>query len=430
MTNLSDLIRERAVNINYTGEVESSNVKEALDLLSLDQNDGSLLIKKDLWNLVIPKYYNKDWLSVAQHQIPFAIFFGYNDYASFYIRVKELGTNNGLDEPKLQFSTWNDLYDYINNNASITNDVFDFHVQITCYAFVDTKQSITKIYGMNMFFSTLKGRKNYKTSKVKTASSTIWPNLGTFMEDLYDKFLGYTNGINTVEASKTLWFPQNYKNMYSMIPSDKGMISFSGAISGDRKSFNKVSEVYEDVDGSYGFSVKNSLVYGLNMDNNVATWEYKDDVLNDYEHFYGNESYIRVYLLKNDDNYAFYIKPIGQDIFRIGYSENAGEDSNLFIEYEGTDSYKEVHKLTLTNNLNDNNSDLLDNGYSWVVVKKDFFKYFVHSSTVNNQTSSIHRRKLRFFYQCSNGTISEPSKNIVAYHAKIGAKVLIMPEYD
>lgn len=246
-----------------------------------------------------------------------------------------------------QFATYSELITFLNSNLTGTGSITN---NVTVTAYIQQNEVVKpfrRSYGINRFFSVLKGQDNYKSTnygaKTIDTQKNRWEELPEFYEQVYQDFLG-VSAPPADNAGRTFWFPQTIRRMYDH---HQNNIQFpSGNASQRRYYLTTNSTTYSGVNGGdwvyhqqifYGMSPGNTNVVNLS---NVQ----KDNFT------CGVYSTVRVsmYLSSSDSNkIAFFIKPVGVDMFHLGFNpamKSVGA-LTLFAEYRHPNGYTRLHKI-------------------------------------------------------------------------------------
>jgi len=342
----------------------------------------------------------------------------FDDYNKFLFNIY---CENGDVFLEKQFVSKNDLVDFLNNNLERNNngnEVVPYIIE--CYAKINSSVgNINKIYGMNLFYSVLKGRNSYK-KRILTLYDGAYSTgnkIDNFKHDLVKKlwdyftFDGFLQEYNYDAAAKSIWFPQTYSNIYNPLYSGNS-ITFNSSIVGNRHVFNWGDSTFHLHDG-YRLKVTSSVVIGMPIDQN--TFSLFRDIFFDGMYSY-NYSYCRVYKLEgrdhNSDNItALFLKPIGQDTFRLNYIPNISEKDLYAYYYEGDNDHQPVVKR-----LNATKSNLIISDISFLVKKTDWnVRPNIGNVSTINHIGKNKIKKIRFFIGDGNGNISPLSPEITPY---------------
>jgi hypothetical protein len=349
----------------------------------------------------------------------------YDDYSNFLFNVYCEGGNVFLNK---QFKTKDDMISFLNDNLERPNNdenteryAIECHVNQTSDIGV-----INKIYAMNLFYSVLKGSGAYK-KHVKTLyeGAYIDENINIFKHELikgvwdYFTFEGFLQPDSYDNAAKSIWFPQTHSNIYNLLNAGN-KISFQG-ISGERHCFNWGDSSFKLHEGS-AMEVNRSIIIGMPI--GLKSFEMFTDNFHDRE-YSGSYSYLRVYELKgkdlnDDDITSIFIKPIGQDTFRLNYINNLSEKDLYAIYYEGDNDHQpQVKKITSAIKRDDIVGDI-----SFLIRKNDFnFSPIYGNSSMLRHIGGTKIKKIRFFIGDANGNVSPFSSEITPYVFRNGAKL-------
>ena len=338
---------------------------------------------------------------------------------------------NGTQFLAQQFQNTDELISFLNIHTphngmgSITSPYI-----VECYAKqVPEVGAISKIRGINTFYSCLKGNDAYRQN-YRTTYTTLYVNGGGFVskrEDfltkIWDYFLfpGFINLTNIEFAARATWFPQTPTNMYGLL-SNGNQISFTSGQAGDRWSFNWGDSSFA-AHGINTMIVTDSVTLGLNLYTNeiIVFDSMKDD------EYYANYSFIKIYKIEgidgmSDNRTALFVKPIGQDVFRLNYIPNISNKFLYVIYYEGDNNHQPVIRRLNINARNDIIGDL-----SYMIKKTDWNLYpELVSTNARVHIGHTKQKKFRFFIGDDNGNISQFSPEVAPFCFRSGAKIKTM----
>jgi hypothetical protein len=277
--------------------------------------------------------------------------------------------------------------------------------------------NINKIYGLNLFYSILKGKKKYK-KKIKTLYSGGYQNdnfdWNGFINMVWSHFTfdGFVSSENINDSAKSIWFPQSHSNIYSLLNKINGKVTISGE--SERKCFSWGDSSFCNMDGNINtMSVTDSVVIGLRQGTKDMV---KFTRLRNMNYF-DDYSFVIVYRLdgknQNGDNFtSLYVKPIGQDTFRLNYMKNIHDKDLYIIYYNGDHDHQPVVKrLDNVMRTNDMIGDI-----SFMVRKSDWcVRPHISNSTNCNHTGFNKMKSFKFFIGDKNGNISNFSSEIIPY---------------
>lgn len=135
-----------------------------------------------------------------------------------------------------QFASVTEVYNFMAANATesiVTPNTPMHNIVVRCYDKVNNSlTNIDKLYGMNEFYSMLKGRRNYKyTSRHMGEVNLNWTDFGAWFTDLCNQNVGFPPGhIYAAGNEASIWYARNIKKMYGMPPD--GFSCEIGTVSG------------------------------------------------------------------------------------------------------------------------------------------------------------------------------------------------------
>ena len=346
------------------------------------------------------------------------------DYKDFLCTVKWSDGTEGVTDQK--YDSWNDLGNYIINNAPNDGNSRTATYSIESLAKqTDDIPKINKIYGMNKFFSILKGKGNYKQRIGHMGAvydDLSYSNKAQFIAAVWSHFYpGLVDTGNAASFASCTWIASNYHTMYGLMKSGN-TIMFTQPDAKGRDNWNwGDSSIHNHTNET--MTVDSSVLVGL-YPSGSASFEVFDTV-ND-KVYNSNNSYVRVYKMIgkdqfNDDIVSLYIKPVGVDTFRLNYVPNA-DNLDLFIyAYDGWgDDQPRVRKVSNTYwNTSEANQMMSDISY---LVYKEQWMWTTMSSTTQKHIGETKQKKFRFFLSDGNGNISTFSPEVYPYTHRTGAK--------
>jgi len=162
-----------------------------------------------------------------------------------------------------RFASGAALYTFLNANVTQSGGVSTYNVMGTWYDEIDQSlPKINKIYGMNQFYSILKGRRAYKNSAVYCMNTDYnkgtyckWSNFPTFFAALCNQAIGFPAG-DTLAAGRerAIWFARS-KFPYGIPHSNHTMEGFMMGVgpSLEGRWVFRAGTWYEDLDYAAGY---------------------------------------------------------------------------------------------------------------------------------------------------------------------------------
>jgi len=239
----------------------------------------------------------------------------------------------------LKFTATAEVMAFIRANceeSTITPASPKHNVYMRVYDIVSNEvPKLNKIYGINRFYSLLKGRKQYRNNKPSVDSfGTGWTHFATWFDELSNQLIGFEPGhVYAAGDESSIWMSMDDRCRYGL-PDDGFGVNLTNA--GGRKIWDWVSHTYIPVviDGYLDsgqraycsldlFDNKNS----WNWSSNPYGWETMRTV--DFAHstvvFYGLER-------NGDPNHrAVFLKPVGIDAVAVNWFDTSKYD--LFGHY-------------------------------------------------------------------------------------------------
>jgi len=228
-----------------------------------------------------------------------------------------------------QFDTEADLYTFLAANAVVVGGFYDNFIVGLIYDVVDEESPrITKMYGMNTFYSLLRGRRNYKAGLSFTCADSDnihWSGLGAWFEDLCQAGMGlpawYTwNAAD--HAERVLWFPRSgSRKLYGLPP--EGFTSAISTLGGDRNNWAwgtsswQVAAVPNTYENDGGLQ---TIWCRLDKSAWSSTWDFITNPTRFMTSFNSAASWLRLYRLQRAGGgyNSVFVKPVGID--RIGFN--------------------------------------------------------------------------------------------------------------
>lgn len=339
----------------------------------------------------------------------------------------DISYDNGTQFLEQQFDNIADLTSFLNVHTPYSGNYITSQYIVECYAKqIPEIGAISKIYGLNTFYSCLKGKGAYKKN-YKTAYESLYTHDGHFTdkrEDFITKvwehftFNGFINAGNIENAARAIWFSQTPANVYGLFKNGH-TIRFPNGEIGNRYSFNWGDSSFH-THGTYDISVTDSAFVFLMTGNNIQV----SSSISDNE-YYNNEiiSMIKIYKLEGtdgsgDNRTAIYVKPVGQDVFRLNHISNISGKSLYAIYYEGDNDHQPIIKRL--------NAELVDNIWCDVsyMIEKQHWSLLpaIASSQMKMHIGHSKQKKFRFFIGDDNGNISQFSPEVTPFCFRSGAK--------
>jgi len=260
--------------------------------------------------------------------------------------------------PRNQFASVEDLQKFVVDN--FTEDTLNpgspqHSAYVRVYDAVDaTIPQIDKVYGMNMLYSMLVGRRNYKRSHGHVEDRPDWAAFDSWFTSLRGQNLGFPAGPYVSNAEKALWIARAPIKKYGL---PKLGFHISIGVQGTRFVWNDLAADFVPISNTDAFSNDpapsgQQLVYcALNTDD-INTWAWIDSnsVMEFMAEFASmNKSWLAVYPLINTNNPAqriVFIKPLGIDRAGITWFDETKYD--LYAQYTRKDTTPIMRKLDLS----------------------------------------------------------------------------------
>jgi len=189
----------------------------------------------------------------------------------------------------------------------------------------DTYPQISKIWGINKFYSMLRGREHYRDSIYCLTPECIrWNRLALWFEDLCNQNVGFGPGHTyNPNDEKAIWVSRNEKKMYGLPRA--GFTSFITS-AGDRRIWDWGSSSFDPLPVPVAYV--NTPSWGLplmycHLDVNTVSWRW--DPVTNYLFMYNTSrttsSTVVLYAMESsaDPNHrSLFLKPLGID--RLGFN--------------------------------------------------------------------------------------------------------------
>ena len=249
----------------------------------------------------------------------------------------------------LQFDTVYDMYQFVfDNSGSVSGGIYQYDFSAECYDRVDANiPSIAKIHWQNMFYSMLKGRKQYKkTMSVLDNSVERW-DYNQWIEDVIRTVTPYTtyNRVGWDNWNNMIRVPWNYRKMYWLLRWDATVDNFSWWA---RYTTNWTSIIDNSSWPTWEYSVdhNNSYYCWIDMMWSIYTFYEKKSM---YKYFSDLQfsSTVICYRLENGWNYSVFVKPVWIDMLTIPYFDTSKYD--LYWYMHGRNRYNQLKKIDTAN---------------------------------------------------------------------------------
>lgn len=298
-------------------------------------------------------------------------------YIDCYWDVLEISEGGVVHQQWLRqkFASVADIYIFIRANfaGGVNPDTPMHHAYLRVYDVVGSSvPKIDKIYGMNMFYSMLRGRKNYRKNKYCIENEPAWNDFRTWFNDLCTQGFGFGPGhIYSPNDEKALWLSRNDVKRYGLpVTGFASNITVTGGRSHwdwGSSSFSplSVATTYNNTVSPAGISIN---YCGLYTDM-ISTWEWiaensVSSLLATFGSF--NMSWLLLYHMQsiNDPNHrAIMVKPLGIDRVGLNWFDDVAYD--LCALYTRKDTTPVMRKLDVTSAMRSVARDLL-----WVEITK------------------------------------------------------------
>ena len=403
--------------LSMTQSEVDSIVSQAASGLTSTTTITSLGNIPDSANMGYPVTYNSTIGNIAKARRFYPDI--YDNFDSVYKDfLCEVSWSDGTVSSDLQFNSLYNIYEYVAANAPNDGTRRTESYNVECYA----KQSdsigrINKVYGINKFFSILKGKGNYKKRIQHLGlvyDTLMYDNKETFVKSIWDHFTfdGFADDGKLPGLIDSVWLASNYHTMYAPLESGN-TIGFANGNSSGRKHFSW-GDSDTSLHGTTTMTVTESILVGL-YPGGSSTFAIFD---RDYDRNINSTfSYVIVYKLVGndpDDIMALYVKPLGADIFRLNYIPNSADKDLYMLCYDGWgDDQPRVRKLSGVHaQLTEQSKMMSDISF---VIDKDKWLPNTMNSKIRKHIGETRQKSFRFFVGDGKGNISRFSPEIYPY---------------
>ena len=343
-------------------------------------------------------------------------------YSDFLWTLNWSDGTKGVTEQK--FDDINSLYDYIKENVPNDGKYRTSSYNVECLAKqTDDIGKINKIYGMNKFFSILKGKGNYKQRIChlgEVYDDLRYPQKSQFIKGIWDYFHpGIVQEETEADFAPCTWLSPNYHTMYGLLKPGNS-ITFTNNDAKGRKLWGwGDSSIHNQV--NYTMTVQASVLVGLTPYS--SSFEIMDSVTD--ETYNKSYSYVRVYRLTGQngtDNFTcLYVKPVGMDTFRLNYVPNAANLDLYIYAYNGWGDDQPIVKKLSNVYWNVDESNQMKSDLSFI-INKDQWSFATFNRSTKKHIGETKQKRFRFFLGDGNGNISKFSPEVYPYTHRTGAK--------
>jgi len=233
----------------------------------------------------------------------------------------------------LRFSSAAEVYAFVLDNAwSISGWAYQYDFTAEVYDKIDANiPAIPTIYWYNMFYSMLKGRKNYKkTMSVLDDKSERW-DYDQWIQDTIRTVTPYTtyNRVWWDGGNQMIWVPANYRKLYWLLREDWYTNNSNTA-----RSTTNGSSIVDNASWPIGdFFIDQNESYYCRIDMSWTSYDFinKSEVVQfTSERQY--KSYIVLYRMFNWTNYSVFAKPVWIDLLSIPYFDSSKYDLYWYMD--------------------------------------------------------------------------------------------------
>lgn len=292
------------------------------------------------------RFANNLWKLYADH------------YTNCFVDLVEIdGNHNQINAwYRKRFTTEAAIMAFCAANAQSGGGQYTNNIQARFYDIVDYNiPRITKMYGLNQFYSVLKGSRRYWPAYdyrylYPQAGAHSWANCQAFVQDVISSTVPPASphtysALHNAEAA--MWFSTSKSGLYGL-PNPNAEIRLDGNAR-NRKVFSTGSSDFEPAPGSGSFQLdlNNSYYYAMYIPN--GSFNRIDRSASNFNNQFRNptQSMIAVYSIlyvSGAWHYAAFIKPVGVDNIIINYYDTSKYD--LYGHYEHKWHHPDIKKLT------------------------------------------------------------------------------------
>lgn len=255
-----------------------------------------------------------------------------------------------------KFASQADIYIFIRANfeESLSNpNTPRYHAYLRVYDVVGTSvPNIDKIYGMNLFYSMLRGKKNYRKNKKCIENEPSWNDFQSWFDDLCNHNMGFGPG-HTYSSNdeKALWLSRTDAKRYGLpVPGFSSQVTTPGSrYAWDWGSSDFLSlptpTTYINTPSPSGLRMTWCGLYTQML----SVWDWQDSVGNLLATFGGfNMSWLALYHLQSnaDPNHrAIFVKPMGIDKVGLNWFDETAYD--LYALYTRKNTTPVIRKIII-----------------------------------------------------------------------------------
>lgn len=341
--------------------------------------------------------------------------------------------DSSIIEENLSFSSSQDIADWYNNNLQNNGSVFTQQTIARMYDEVDNNiLPISKMYGMNRFFSGLKGRGNYKSGPSTAREiNNSWSSINSYLKQMFDTieptlaFVVQESDFNNQQALDTIWLSSNHLKYY-ILPTLNSTISHTSSTYRRMNNQNweglgsfsvTLGQNYRLRKPHYSFITQNTGSSALQ----IIDFSFRDAQRRAKENLLGDTAsgviFYQVYdptQAEGDKKFAIYIKPLGIDVVYLNWFDtNLYDLETVMINTE----HQRVNYKKANNDifLNDSGSSMIGvNKSAWTESSSSRIR--VLSSQWKNQGDVVFFR-LR---DKQNNKVSKLSNSFIYWEDSVG----------
>jgi len=346
----------------------------------------------------------------------------YTRYSKCLWDIHEVGGSgiwNGL-----RFATVYDMYEYVSARAAphlMDPTTYRYEIMATCYDVINqTVPAVVKLYGMNTFYSMLRGHRSYKLSTAAIDGDNVgWMNKAAWFSSVCAAGIGFPTPTGyTASRMRAIWMGRTSMNMYGL-PYDG--FTCASVTNSARYVYDSGTDTWVPVTPGHNHvhvttpplpGEFNKLWCSFKLNSGGATWEISESMEGVSRYGRSSEhSSICLYRMKDATTSAHrsvFIKPVGIDKVGLNYFDTATHE--LYAVYQSLD--RTIKIKPVTPGMRQESSDL-----AWV-DKMQWFPYNSGAPTrFGYHRTGMEAPSVRFMLRDrATNEISAPSDMCIRLH--------------
>jgi len=285
------------------------------------------------------------WINIkrASHIINQGTWQFETEYTNCFMKITEWSPTP-TEWVNMRFTDIASLYTRLQTVASTSWGVYDYDISLEVYDIIDPSiPSIAKIHWQNMFFSMIKGRKNYKKTMSIVNETNEWSELTFWYQDIIQNlWFSWYSYVPWDWGNGIIRLPANYRKMYGLLRWDATVFNRTGSSRNTTDGTSIVTNVSWPT-GDFSVDHNNSRYCSVPM-NWGSYWFYNKDQITQYIDELNFTSTVMCYKVTNWNNHAAYIKPVGIDMLTIPYFDQSKYD--LYGYMHGRNQFSQLKHIT------------------------------------------------------------------------------------